>query len=514
LLRSQCPACGAPVTFQSAASTFAVCGYCSSTIVRKDEALEALGKMALLIDDASPVQLGAQGIFRGQAFQVIGRIQYTYDGGVWNEWHILFANGRSAWLSELNGRSTVTLQQDNASALPAFESLQPGGKLTLANQPFEVAYVSRARVVAGAGELPFAVGAGYDAPVADLRGIGHPAFATLDYSEAGAPRLYMGLDIPFADLKMTGLREERVKDLQAGSTKNVECPNCGAAVQIKRADTRSITCGTCHSTLGVEVEGIALLKKYERTEFTEPPIPLGKTGVLGGRKWTVVGFLQRFVQEEGTRYFWDEYLTLDESTGSYGWLTCDSEGWKFGEVLGEAPEQRGNTVTYKGESYKLSEEGTAVTDYVLGEFNWRTMQGERAYYQTFKRGDAVISKEKTAKEITWSRLDEVGPATLSEAFKVAVPPAGGGEGGPGGGLSMPGSNLGSAAQVGDAVKTAFTAKSGLGCGTLIIVVIVVIVLIALLSRNNCDPRYENCSSGSSYSRGSSGGYSSGGGSHK
>ena len=56
-----CPSCGAPVVFKSAASIFAVCEYCQSTLVRHDQALEDIGKMAALAEDRSPLQLGSEG---------------------------------------------------------------------------------------------------------------------------------------------------------------------------------------------------------------------------------------------------------------------------------------------------------------------------------------------------------------------------------------------------------------------------------------------------------------------
>jgi hypothetical protein len=62
----------------------------------------------------------------------------------------------------------------------------------------------------------------------------------------------------------------------------------------------------------------------------------------------------------------------------------------------------------------------------------------------------------------------------------------------------------------------FVAKSGMGCGTIILLAVVIIILLILMSRcSSCDPRVENCSSSSGYrsSGGSYGGYSSGGG-HK
>jgi hypothetical protein len=35
------------------------------------------------------------GSYQGVAFTLVGRLQYGYEGGTWNEWHALFDNGRS-----------------------------------------------------------------------------------------------------------------------------------------------------------------------------------------------------------------------------------------------------------------------------------------------------------------------------------------------------------------------------------------------------------------------------------
>jgi len=89
-----CPSCGAPVVFQSAASVLAVCEYCGSTLVRHDLDLENVGKMAQLQADGSPLQLRAEGRYRGDSFTVVGRIQLRFEKGLWNEWHLLFNDQR------------------------------------------------------------------------------------------------------------------------------------------------------------------------------------------------------------------------------------------------------------------------------------------------------------------------------------------------------------------------------------------------------------------------------------
>ena len=84
---ANCPSCGAPVRFRGAASIVAICEFCRSTLVRQGAALENIGKMAEVIEDASPLQLGTEGRYKGVHFALIGRIQYRYASGSWNEWY-------------------------------------------------------------------------------------------------------------------------------------------------------------------------------------------------------------------------------------------------------------------------------------------------------------------------------------------------------------------------------------------------------------------------------------------
>jgi hypothetical protein len=200
-----CPSCGAAVVFQSAASIMAVCEYCSSTLVRHDLDLENIGKMAQLQADGSPLQLRAEGRYEGESFTVVGRIQLRFEKGLWNEWHLLFDDQRSGWLGESAGIYAVSFLIEVGEKIPKFEELQPGEPVTLKKASYEVTNVEKAFCVGGEGELPFQIGPGYEAPVADLAG---PAkrFATLDYSEE-PPLVYMGEYVEFEELHFSGLRE-------------------------------------------------------------------------------------------------------------------------------------------------------------------------------------------------------------------------------------------------------------------------------------------------------------------
>ena len=161
--------------------------------------------MAELKLDGSPLQLGSQGRYRGINFGVIGRIQMQFDRGVWNEWHLMLDDGRSGWLGEAQGLYAVSFLTKVSGDIPAFETLKAGKKIQLKGQWFEVQNLESARCIAGEGELPFRVGAGYDAPVADLVGEKN-AFATIDYSEE-QPLVFIGEYMEFDDLHFSNLRQ-------------------------------------------------------------------------------------------------------------------------------------------------------------------------------------------------------------------------------------------------------------------------------------------------------------------
>ena len=196
---ANCPSCGAPVRFRGAASIVAICEFCRSTLVRQGAALENVGTMAELIEDASPLQLGTEGRYKGLHFALIGRIQYRYASGSWNEWYCMFDDQRTGWLSDAMGNYLVTFLK-RPKELPPLDAMQPGRRVNLDGKAFEVANIERAHVVAGAGELPFKVGVGWEGVFVDLRGDGG-TFATIDYSET-PPLLFAGAQAPVRVLQV------------------------------------------------------------------------------------------------------------------------------------------------------------------------------------------------------------------------------------------------------------------------------------------------------------------------
>ena len=200
-----CPSCGAPVTFTSAQSLLAVCGYCRASLIRRTLDVCQIGVMGALIEDASPLQLRAEGVWRATHFAVAGRLQVRWEQGGWNEWYCVFDDGRMGWLGEAAGEYAVSFETTVPEALPPWNTLRPGVAVVLAGVGYEVTDAREAEIVGGEGELPFRVVSGTTTRSADLRNA-TARFATLDYTE-DTPRVYLGEVVEFPELKLHGLRE-------------------------------------------------------------------------------------------------------------------------------------------------------------------------------------------------------------------------------------------------------------------------------------------------------------------
>jgi hypothetical protein len=333
--------------------------------------------MAELLEDSSPIQIGSEGTFRSRHFLVIGRIQMQYEAGIWNEWHILFDDGRGAWLAEAAGEWIVSAQVAVADPLPAFETLAPDLPVTLDGRSFRVADLETARCIAGQGELPFKVAAGYDVNTADLRGNGR--YVTLDYSET-PPLVFVGQTVSFADLKLEKLREQG--DPTGGEAPTVDarafnCPRCAAPLRIHSPAIESIACDSCGSIIGVENQDFRLLAGAAQALREIPWLPLGSQGTLRGINWEVIGFMRRRTTSEGTDYTWSEYLLFNVQQG-FAWLIEYQGHWNHARTLSNPPSvARGQRDFSHGrQKFKLFNSGQAEVIYVVGEFYWRVAVGE------------------------------------------------------------------------------------------------------------------------------------------
>jgi len=436
--RAACPNCGAPVEFASAATPFAVCGFCRSVVVRAGDALRKVGESAEVFDDHSPLQLGVSGKYQGAAFTLVGRLQYRYAEGTWNEWHALFMTGasmqKSGWLSEDNGRYVVSFDAPLTTPLPPAEQLQVGAPLTVEGQSWTVASVVAAKLAAAEGELPRKPNLERGFVVADVRS-GRGDVATIDYTDPARPMWSIGHSVALSELALVGLREASEKSL-AGRT--LQCPNCGATLEVKLATTQSIVCRQCKSVIDLTSQQQGNvggdLAHYAQATGSEPLIPLGTVGtlVLGGAKalpWQVVGYVERCEVPESAddeQTFWREYLLYHRIEG-FAFLVDAEDGWSWAAPITGAPQSFGDSVKYQDVLYRKLYDYVGKVTYVLGEFYWRLSRDERTansdYVGTGAAQTKRLNREQTQsdadREIVWSAGETLTAEQVLAAFRLA-----------------------------------------------------------------------------------------------
>jgi hypothetical protein len=470
-------------------------------VVRQGEVLKRIGKMAELFDDHSPLQLQASGIWKGQGFTLVGRLQFKYGEGVWTEWHALMLDGSSAWLAEDNGAYVFATPQPTQVALPAAEFFRVGGNPAINGKPFSVSSNQSVVLLSAQGELPHLPELGHPFAFVELRSQSGDAASgaevlSIDYGRS-PPELSRGQAVRLEELKLTGLRQDSEKEEKG---RQFSCPSCGAALTLQLANTQSMTCGSCHSIIDVS-QGIGgELKHATQDEPVQPLIALGSSGTLQGAPWQVVGWQSRLGHAPGDtdeQFGWDEYLLYNRQRG-FCFLVDSTEGWSLVQPATGAPvvSSNGQSASYLGKRYSLKESYEAETNFVLGEFYWQVSRGQRSSNRDYADGKSLLSMEQSPQELTWSVGGMVDSALVAQVFGLQDKKA--------------------LLQRSDAKPFAAAGAVWMRPDFWVFVVVVLIMFSLATCSSRCDPASQDCSSSSTGARtsgGSFGGFSTGGG-HK
>lgn len=212
MLDATCPNCGAPIRFRSNDLPVKVCDYCRSSVLRTGGNLQAIGKIAEVPDDVSPLQLGVRGRDGAQGFELIGRVRWRYADGAWNEWLALFDDGSTGWVGELMGRYMMLRPIEHSGMRTTIvrqlrdgQPVAPGTEATIDGVDYWVSDAKDVTVVASEGELPFSAPLGLMATSIDLNGHDGEC-ASVQKDKDGEVEVYTGRYMSLAELHATGLR--------------------------------------------------------------------------------------------------------------------------------------------------------------------------------------------------------------------------------------------------------------------------------------------------------------------
>ncbi|SDD16174.1 protein of unknown function [Cupriavidus sp. YR651] len=421
-----CPGCGAEVSFRSSAAVMAVCEYCHSTLLREADAVRSIGKMSSVLEDYTPLQLHASGVWQGQGFALVGRIQLRYDAGLWNEWYVLFDDGTDGWLADASGQYMLTRRMPPEAAatasvnpLPKFETLKPGDGLFFDKYRYEAGDVRTARCTGGEGELPFQVGAGWTAQVADFRNEGR--FLTLDYADGYPPSVYTGELVTLAGLKCQLLRGAdeigRTADKYRGKAVPLGCPNCGSPIAYRAGMASFVVCPSCHSEVDCTTSTAIVLEKHAEVEALQTSLTPGEVGTIDGKPYTVLGLLQCIDDDEDEASTWVEYLLFNEEAGLL-WLVEQDAGWDRVRVLDTWPRMStAKTAAFEGKEFRQGFDYESRVLYAAGTFNWRVQAGDTTRLTEFGAPARRLTRETSETEIVWTLSTTVSRSQVAQWFK-------------------------------------------------------------------------------------------------
>ena len=422
----QCPACGSPMKFELSVSLVKVCEFCQSVVARTDQRAEDHGKVAELVQTDSPLFCGLTGLFEKKRYEVIGRVQYRHPaGGVWNEWYLKFPENRVRWLAEAQGKWYLTVEKrlGEATQIPPFEELPVGHVFNLPGDAMlVVAEKGVATAISAEGEIPWSFRPRANHTFVDLHGPENE-FATIEY-DGGAPRLFLGREVSLRefDLNPDPLQIPEFQSANTGGLQ-INCPQCAGPLTLHAPDkTERVCCPSCKAFLDCDHGKLRYLQTLH-AHGEQPLIPLGAVGTLFGVDYTVIGFMERYVIEEGQDYAWTEYLLYHPEQG-FRWLVNSNRHWSFVEavLVSQIVSLPNYRVTFRDRSYRLFERGRAFIRYVVGEFYWRVSIEDTVDTEDYIAPPNMLSFERSAtdkgEELNVSLATYLERPILEAAFKL------------------------------------------------------------------------------------------------
>jgi hypothetical protein len=403
-----------------------VCKYCKALVARSDRSLATVGRVADLLEIASPLSLHATGRWGGRRFEVEGRVQLDRagaPGAPWQEFFISFPEtGGQSWVASAQGRWYATSEVANAPPLPPFAHLRPGMSISLPGQPpLTVVEVGRRRVISAEGELPNVAIPGEVTPFADVSGP-NGVFGTFDYGDGQSipPKLFLGAQFDPAAFQ---LDSGQPLDVPQAQVKECQCPSCGGNLPLATpGTTERIVCRYCGAVSDVRQGALSVLGQAPRPP-QEPYVPLGAEGVLRNQNVTCIGFVIRGTTVEGERYRWCEYLLYAGPSVGYLWLMEEDGKWQLVTPLSAGDVTTGPWgVTYRGARYRMKQSVRAEVEFVVGEFYWKVAIGESVRATEYQGPGGIVSVEEAPTEVSHSFCAPLSGQEIAQAFRIAPPP--------------------------------------------------------------------------------------------
>jgi len=190
---------------------YTTCAHCQSLVLREGMNAEAIGKVAVVPFDVSPVQLGTSFTVERLHMVTVGRVRWGWSAGSWNEWFLRADDGSARWLAEAMGMFMLTVERPDILERPLAQILVHGGplipgcELEIDGEAYQATDVKDAQCLGSEGDLPFPTLSGWQMTNVDFRAPGGGALSLQRDSEGTTA--WLGWWFELAGLAPKGLRE-------------------------------------------------------------------------------------------------------------------------------------------------------------------------------------------------------------------------------------------------------------------------------------------------------------------
>ncbi len=158
----------------------------------------------------------------------------------------------------------------------------------------------------------------------------------------------------------------------------MQCPSCGAQLELDQVLTHFAVCSYCQSALIVDRETLAIAGKMAALRPPLGPLALGFTGSIKNRSFGVLGRV-RYAHGAG---FWDEWYLRSED-GEAFWISQDEDRIVLEELHrgGSLPKtivdiEPGSTLKVAGLDFVVRERGVAILEAAEGQLPFPIVPGE------------------------------------------------------------------------------------------------------------------------------------------
>jgi hypothetical protein len=199
-----CPSCGAEHNLADPSTISLVCEYCDNVIVWDQQGVKLSGKQSRLTEGFSRFYRGATGTIRGQQFQVLGRVRYSFGRGFWDEWYLILDSGKCVWVTEDNHEFAMQEIHQSGNQFGHFSNYVVGEDVKINGEGFRIQEIDTAVCLGIEGALPKEILPQEKYPYIDGSSFDGTKTFGLEYDGAeknSPPTLYIGNWIKPDDIK-------------------------------------------------------------------------------------------------------------------------------------------------------------------------------------------------------------------------------------------------------------------------------------------------------------------------